>query len=122
MALLPSSPSYFLGSQFHICAILPALCSPCHSPDFCSSWDVKKAEIRLRIQSQKSRSPPYGVDAGICRLRGCLVEEDDCALPEMYAHCLSAHATIMTPQSQVSYSTKALEQRDTPGPLGPTTY
>ena len=123
MTLLPSSPSYFLGSQFHMGAILPALCAPCHSSDFCSFWDVKKTEIRLRIQSQKARSPPHGVDAGICRLRGCLVE-DDCALPEMYAHasCLPHTTTIMTRQSQVSYSTKALEQRGTPGPLGPTTY
>lgn len=33
-----------------------------------------------------------------------------------------SHVTIMTPQSQVSCSTKALEQLDTPGLLGPTTY
>ena len=38
--------------------ILPALCSPCHSSDFCSFWDVEKTEIRLRIQSQKASSPP----------------------------------------------------------------
>lgn len=101
MALLPSSLSYFLGSQFHMGAILPAVCSPCHWSAFCSFWDVKKTEIRLRIQSQKARSPPHGVDAGICRLRGCLVEEDDCALPEMYAHasCLPHTTTIMTRQS-----------------------
>lgn len=102
------SPSYFLSClQFHICSIL-LLTSLSFTWDFCSSWDVKKAEIQLEDTVTEGSFPPTE-----WMLKSAGWEAAWWKMTVLFPKCMltvSPHTRLSWLTKVISYSTEALEQ------------